>query len=77
MRRGFCTIVLHYYSIIPLDRYRVSVVHTGDARKLLVTQELVINEVANPSVQLDEDDCYYIFIRLYAPSVRHRFLDKL
>ena len=45
-------------------------VHTEDASKLLVEQDLIINEIATPSVELDENDCYYIFIRLYAPDVR-------
>ena len=41
--------------------------HTEDASKLLVAKDL---EMATPSLELDEDDCYYIFIRLYAPDVR-------
>ena len=46
-------------------------VHTEeDASKLLVEQDLVINEMATPSVKLDENDCHYVFIRLYAPDVR-------
>ena len=41
--------------------------HTEDARKL---KDVVINEMATPSVKPDEDDCYYVFVRVYAPNVR-------
>ena len=43
-------------------------VHIGDARKLLETkeaEEVAINEIFNSSIKVDEDDCYYTFIRLY------------
>ena len=45
-------------------------VYTGDASKLLGTEEVVVNEVFNSSIQIDEDDYYCIFIRLYTPNVR-------
>ena len=31
---------------------------------------VVIDEMATPSVKPDEDDCYYVFVRVYAHDVR-------
>ena len=42
--------------------------HTEDASKL---KDVVIDEMATPSVRPDKDDCFYIFVRVYAPNVRH------
>ena len=42
-----------------------------DASKLLTDKEILITELATPSVELDEDEnCYYAFIYLYAPDER-------
>ena len=44
--------------------------HIEDASKLLTEKDVLLTELATPSVELDKDDCYYAFIRLYAPDVR-------
>ena len=44
--------------------------HIEDASKLLTEKDVLLTELATPGVELDEDDCYYTFIRLYAPDVR-------
>ena len=41
--------------------------HTEDASKL---KDVVIDEMATPSVRPDEEDYYYVFIRVYTPNVR-------
>ena len=41
--------------------------HTETVSKL---KDVVIDEMATPSVKSDEDDCYYIFVRVYDPDVR-------
>ena len=41
--------------------------HTEAVSKL---KDVVIDEMTTPSEKPDEDDCYYIFIRVYAPNVR-------
>ena len=33
-------------------------------------RDVVIDEMATPSVKPDEDYCYYVFVRVYAPDVR-------
>ena len=41
--------------------------HTEAVSKL---KDVVIDEMATPRVKPDENDCYYVFIRVYAPNVR-------
>jgi hypothetical protein len=43
------------------------VAHSENASKL---KDVVIDEVATPNVKPDKDDCFYVFIRVYAPNVR-------
>ena len=41
--------------------------HTEAVSKL---KDIVIDEMATPSEKPDEDDCYYVFVRVYAHDVR-------
>ena len=41
--------------------------HTEAVSKL---KDVVIDEMATPSVKPDEDDYCYVFVRVYAPDVR-------